>query len=231
MEVKRQIRVACLLAWLGLAAGCGSDPIVQESRAHLPKGQAIGAMVSALFVKPKPAAVDPAAVAAVRQALVQAGQPVLLVKVPSLGYANLFAPYGENGDVTTWASPTGQTIALKDGLLVATRGFGTDLMSAKVPALRQVRRGNGTFARDYYDLDGADQNRRLSYACSFALVGAETIEVFGASYATHKVSETCLGPVQSFENAYWFDADGNLRQSVQHAAPGLPTLQIARIID
>ena len=227
----RQKTTVGLLVLLGLLAGCGSDPAVQESRSHLPKAQAIGAIVSGLFVKPKPTPVDPAAVASVRQALVQAGQPVLLVKVPSLGYANLFTPYGQNGDVVTWASSARQSVALQAGILVATRGFGADLMSAKVPTLAQVQRGSGTFGREYYDLDGADQNRRFSYTCRFSPVGAETIEVFGAHYATRKVEEVCRGADQTFENAYWFNADGSLRQSRQHAGPGLPVLQIGRIVD
>ena len=226
-----QKTAARLVPLLWLLAGCGTDPIAQESRSQLPKLQATGAMVSGVFAKSKPTTIDPAAVSAVRQALVKAGQPVLLVKAPSLGYANLFMPNGQNGDVVTWASSTQQSVALRDGILTATRGFGTDLMSAHVPALAQVQRGSGNFGRDYYDLDGADQSRRLSYVCTFKQAGEQTIDVFGASYATRKVIEVCHSPNLSFENDYWFDADGSLRQSTQHVSPDLPVLQNARIVD
>lgn len=224
-------KIACIGAALALLAACGTDLAAQSNRAHLPKGKALGAMVSAIFVKPKPTPIDPAAVATFRRALEQAGQPVLLVKVPVFGYVNMFTPYVENGAVTTWASASQQSIALQDGLLVATRGFGADLMSAKVPTLAQVRRGTGTFQRDYYHLDGADQNRHLSYDCTFSLAGAETVEVYGAPYPTRKVTESCVGPDRSFINIYWFDADGRLRQSVQHATPRLPLIQIGQVLN
>ena len=231
MEMRGKKTAAFVFALFWLLAGCGTDPVAQESRSNLPERQAVAAMVSGLFVKPKPTPVDPTAVAAVRRALEQAGQPVLLVRVPSIGYANLFAPYGQNGAVTTWASASHQSIALQGGLLVATRGFGPDLMSANVPTLAQVLRGAGTFRRDYFDLDGADQNRHLRYSCTFSQAGFERIEIFGAHYPTRKVAEFCRGPDLSFENAYWFDADGSLRQSAQRAVPGLPLVQIGRVVN
>ena len=223
--------VACLIAVMGFLAACGTDPIVQDSRGRLPKVQALSAMVTAGFTKPKPVQADPAAVAALRRALEKAGQPVLLVKVPNFGYANLFAAHGQNDDVTTWASASAQSVALQDGLLVATRGFGADLMSAKVPTLAQVRRGSGRFERAYYDLDGADQTRHLTYDCLFAQAGVEPIDVFGKRYPTRKVTEMCSGPDLSFENTYWFDPDGTLRQSAQHATPRLPLVQIGQVLD
>lgn len=231
VEMTRRTKAFVSLACLLLVAACGTDPVARETLSHLPKGRALAALVSGLFYKPKPTAVDPAAVATLRSALEKAGQPVLLVKVPQLRYANLFAPYGQNGDVITWASSSYQTIALQDGILLATRGFGTDLMSAKGPTLAQIRRGSGTFQREYFDLDGADQNRHFSYTCTLAKAGAEEVEVFGARYATRKVVESCVGPDLSFENAFWFDADGSLRLSDQHAGPGLAVMQIGRILN
>lgn len=229
LEMTRK-KTACLVGLLGLLAGCGNDQTAQESLSRLPKGKALGAMVTAIFVKPQPFRADPAAVATVRGALEKAGQPVLLVTVPSRG-ADLFAPYGQNGPVITWATSAQQSIALDDGLLVATRGFGPDLMSASVPSLAQVSRATGTSHRDYYDLDGADQNRHFAYDCTLAPAGMEAVEVFGATYPTRKVTESCAGPDASFVNIYWFDADGRLRQSDQHATPGLPTVQIGRVVD
>lgn len=221
----------CVLVTLAALAACGNDLAAQAARSHLPKGQQVKALLTGLFVKPNPTPVDPIAVVKLRVALEQAGQPVIFVKVPSLGYANLFAPYGENGDVITWANATYQSVALKGGVLVATRGFGPDLMSAKVPTLAQVRRASGKVQRDYYELDGADQKRRYHYDCTFAPVGPGPVDVFGKTYAARKVIESCAGPDMTFENAYWFDVDGILRRSQQHAGPSLPMVQIDRLVD
>jgi len=230
MEVMCNKGACALIIFLVLAA-CGNEPAAQETRMRLPKGQSLGAVVAGLFVKSKSAPLDPSAVAALRVALEQAGQPVILVKVPSLGYANLFAPYGENRDVVTWASATYQSVALKGGVLVATRGFGPDLMSASVPTLEQVRRGSGTVHRDYYELDGADQSQRHSYDCTFAPGGLASVEVLGKDYGTRKVVETCVGPDLTFENGYWFNTDGTLRRSEQRAGGSLQGLQIDLIIE
>ncbi|OZA04916.1 MAG: hypothetical protein B7Y02_16015 [Rhodobacterales bacterium 17-64-5] len=216
---------------LGLLAGCGNDPAAQDARQTLPSARMFTEAFTRTFAPNAAKPADPAAVAAVRQGLEQAGTPVVLVRVARFGYANLMGPYGQNGAVTTWASNSSQTVALQDGILVATRGFGPDLMSARVPDLAQVRRASGYFHRGYAALDGADQSHLLEYDCTFAEAGRENIDVFGKTYAARKVTESCEGPDMVFQNAYWFDQIGVLRQSDQHATAGLSTVRLQRIVD
>ena len=120
---------------------------------------------------------------------------------------------------------------MQDGIVVATRGFGPDIMTSIAPGIAQVRQASGSFARSYYYLDGADQKLRLTYACTFAPNGTEAVEVLGKVYATRRVTETCTGPDSSFENVYWFDDGGKLRQSDQILARGLKQIRLQRIID
>jgi hypothetical protein len=234
VEMTRPLPTRALLTaalTLGLLSACGNDQAARDAKMTMPTGQKVAALFAGLLGPKTAKPVDPAAVAAVRKQLEQAGQPVVLVRVARFGYANLMAPYGQNGPISTWASSSSQSVSLKDGILVATRGFGPDLMSARVPDLAQVRQAKGYFHRGYSVLDGADQGHVSEYDCTFAEAGHENIDVFGKTYATRKVAESCEGPDLTFENAYWFDDRGILRQSDQHATAGMPTVRVQRIID
>jgi hypothetical protein len=141
------------------------------------------------------------------------------------------APYGDNGPIRTWASNTYETVSLQDGILVATRGFGNDIMSSSAPSLGQVKSGAGFFHRVYYYLDGADQSQRADFDCNFAASGSETVAVLDKAYATRRVTESCSNPDTSFENLYWFDGSGSLRQSLQFVSVQAASMQLQRVLD
>ena len=159
------------------------------------------------------------------------GQPLMLASNPSLKFGALFAPFGGNNGVETWSSTGYQTLSLRDGVLVATRGFGPDLMSSDLPPVATIAAGQGTTQRHYSYLDGADQPQTINFSCVLANAGPESIEVMAKGFATRKVTETCSGPTGGFTNAYWFDGSTNLRQSNQFFAPGLDTMFMQRVID
>lgn len=222
--------VVVVLSFLVLSA-CGNDPAVQESKQSLPTGKGIAASLSGLFPKKPAPPPDPAALAAAGQALRNIGQPLVLINLQSFGVSRVLAPYGRNGAVITWASATHETVALADGIVVATRGLGADLMTARAPEVGQVRDATGYFHRGYSYLDGADQRQFFEYDCTFARAGTEQIELLGKSYVTRKVIETCEGPESSFNNAYWFDESGTLRQSDQRVSPQLQFMRLQQIVD
>ena len=218
----------CLAAALTLSA-CGNDPAADEYLG--PVKTLLSVIKGKAGAGPSLATLDPGSLAALRQALEADGQPIYLVANPTMKYANLMAPYGQNGDVQTWASTTYETISLRDGMLTASRGFGADLMSAVVPGVSAISAGHGSLRRAYYYLDGADQPHVFDYTCEVAPAGAESVAVLGKSYATRKVSEVCTGPGDGFTNEFWFDQSGVLRQSKQRIAPGLDNLVLQRVID
>ncbi len=174
---------------------------------------------------------DAATIAAGRALLQQAGQPILLVQDPSRGLAAFMAPLGVNGDVVTWATPDYLTIGLRDGIVISTRGFGADLMSASAPTAARIALGSGRHQRLYYYLDGADQTQALRYDCVLSSEGPEVITLLGKSHQTRKVAESCSGDHGSFVNHFWFEGQSHLRQSSQLRAPGVGNLQLERIID
>lgn len=210
-------------------SGCGSDPEIEAIRGQ---SKLVASRISIL----RRGTVDSVApnqqaALALRKALTDAGQPIYLVTVSGLGYTNLMAPYGQNGDVRTWASQTYETVSLRQGMLVATRGFGSDLMSSTGPSIDQISAGHGTTRRTLLYLDGADQRASFKYTCNIAPDGAETITILGQTYAARKVSEVCVGSTGRFTNSYWFDNRGNLRQSRQLMTPGREGMLLERIID
>ena len=231
------LRLLGLLCSLSIAAlslaGCGNDPLAAESALPF---KAIAAGVKRLnnpadAQKDALARLDPASIAQLRTALEQDGQPITLVQHPSLHYANLMAVYGQNGPVQTWASEQYESVSLRDGMLIATRGFGKDLMAASAPTVGQIAAARGSVARRYSYLDGADQVVIHDYSCVLGPDGRESINVFGKTYATTRVAESCSGPSGSFTNTYWFDLGHKLRQSQQMVAPELQDMVLQRIID
>jgi hypothetical protein len=118
-----------------------------------------------------------------------------------------------------------------DGVVVATRGFGPDLMSSVAPDVGQIKSAGGFFHRVYYYLDGADQTYRLDFDCNFSASGSETIDLLGKAYAARRMTESCANADSHFENVYWFDKGGNLRQSDQFISTQLATMRLQRLVD
>jgi Group 4 capsule polysaccharide lipoprotein gfcB, YjbF len=227
----RKLLVAALA--LVMVAGCSSDG--QDNGMGLPTRVLLGKLTGAsarpvATANPEDPAVK-AGILAYRAQLEADGQPILLASNQTLKYGTLHAPFGQNGDVQTWSSTGYQEISLRGGVLIATRGFGPDLISAVAPGVATIARGTGTTNRTYHYLDGADQPQRIDFSCTLALQGAQTIEVMAKRHATRKVTESCSGPSGSFVNEYWFDNGLNIRQSSQRMAPGLDNLFMQRVVD
>lgn len=233
MKMRSFSLLGLLCLCLPLLAACGNGDEALDARNSLNAGKGLFSVVLAGKGKPVPVLtnLDPAIGTPVRTALEQSGLPAIAVGLPGRGYLSFMGIYGQNGPVTTWVSQTYETVSLRDGILVATRGFGPDLMTAVAPELSQVSRASGSFHRIYYYLDGADQTVSTDYDCDFAAAGKETITVLGKAYVTRKVTESCDGPHKPFENAYWFDGSGRLRQSAQRMTPDLSLMTLQRVID
>ena len=231
MKVARHLTGLVTVALLALV-GCGNDPSASDlsdpiklARAAMKARLESGSSAATL------ATLDPGTMAMLRTALEKAGQPILLVVNKTLNFAGLMAPYGMNGDVRTWATEQYVTLSTRDGIVVATRGIGPDLMSAMAPSLAQIASGQGSVQRRYYYLDGADQTRSFAYGCGLTRAGSETIAILGKPYATSRITESCSGPAGSFTNEYWFDNRHILRQSHQFLAFGADDLLLQSVID
>lgn len=141
------------------------------------------------------------------------GLPLILASSMRLPVASIMFQTGVNGDVRTYFTPDGISFALRNGVLVASRGLGTDLMRADVAqVLPRVRAGSGQATRVHVYLDGENQEVRHSYRCDYARVGGEVVE-------------SCRGDHASFENRYVV-RNGVIAVSVQWVSPKLGSYRI-----
>jgi len=224
MTRRKGLTAALLVAAIGLA-GCGSDAD-QLVGVQMVRG------VTAGLIKGRAAEVSSQPDAGLtRAALANVKTPLMLLTLERNGASAAAGRLAINGGVETWTSVDDRTVAYRQGTLVATRGFGSDLMSAQGPSAGQIASGSGGHDRVYYYLDGLDQSVRLDFRCTLAVSGAETIIVVQREYNTRHVIERCSGDSGNFVNEYWFDNALNLRQSRQWIGQQLGHLMTRRIID
>lgn len=164
-----------------------------ENRTAPPRSVAAFVLLAALAACGRPPAPDirptitPEAIAA-------APDPLLFVELPQEGVQALMARIGRNRDVITWASADGRSVSLREGVLVATRGFGFDLMSADVSGtLEALAGGPRDYERFVSYLDGENKTVIRSFACRMEAPVAETIDSFGRAIPTMRWTETCAG--------------------------------------
>ncbi len=140
--------------------------------------------------------------------------PWVWVTLPSRGTKFKMKELGREGDVTVWAAQDGSQMALRDGIVINTRGFGMDLMSAQAPSLATINR-MGSHNRVYFDLDGTDTMRRHDFTCT-----SEAGSTEGTDFARHVV-ENCQAEIGTIRNEFWFDRAGQLQLSQQWLSQGV----------
>jgi len=224
--VRVSTRLAAVAAAIALLAACGND----KGGAN-PVAAAVGQMAKSTLAKGKKGAASAAQPAApVGRAELEAfGKPVLRVQSKGLGQDAFLTIVDAKENVVTWTAQRQANFSLRDGVLIQTRGVGSDLMSAQVPTLDQLKNG-ASYQRIYYFLGADDIGTRRTYDCSAATIGRETIEVLGKSHATTHVTETCTRPNGKVTNDYWIEGD-MIRKSRQWASNSVTYLEFEKVID
>ena len=218
-------RLVAVTAALALLSACGND----KGGAN-PVAAAVGQMAKSTLAKGKKGAAPAAAAKPVgREELAAYGKPVLRVQSKALGQDAFLTIVDAKENVVTWTAQGQANFSLRDGVLIQTRGVGSDLMSAQVPTLAQLKAG-ASYERVYYFLGADDIGTRRTYDCTAATIGRETIEVLGKSHATTRVTETCTRPNGKVTNDYWIE--GNMiRKSRQWASNSVTYLEFEKVID
>ncbi|MEJ6403685.1 YjbF family lipoprotein [Yoonia sp. 2307UL14-13] len=135
------------------------------------------------------------------------GVPFIRVSMPNADIATTMHLIGQNGDVETWESRDGVQVVLRGGVLVATRGFGFDLMSAE----RGLRAG--PYTRRISMLDGDFGLQFMTLTC-VARSGDES------------QVETCNGPHDVIINTITRDPGGAILRSRQWVSPQIGYIDI-----
>ena len=136
----------------------------------------------------------------------------------------------DNGSDQTWASQSGFTASYRDGLLVATRGLGDDLMASDTGGVRAaLAQGGGTAQRAVDFLDDFDQITTVRFDCEIVAQGRETVDLGLRQPDLAKFEETCTSPKLVFTNIYWLDGTGNILQSRQFVSQTVAYLRSNRL--
>ncbi|WP_347311180.1 YjbF family lipoprotein [Defluviimonas sp. SAOS-178_SWC] len=216
---------------LGTAlAGCGSDTSKTEGTS-IAIGVVKGLKQKLLPGKTAPVATpDPEKLAAAAKSSFSG--PIILAQIEKSGLLTVLGEYGRNGATRTYSTPNQQTLVLRDGLLIATRGLGDDLMSSESAAAAALvtRRQSGNVARVYRYLDGEGIERPLPMKCAITLGPSKSLDFSGSHYDTVQVDETCKSGGVSMTNTYWVTAGGTVALSRQWIGPALGhvTIQLVR---
>lgn len=165
---------------------------------------------------------------------VEAGAPSpetsMLFQVSGLGIVSLGQIVEQSGDRTTYLGDTGYSVTFEGDVMVATRGFGKDLMAADVREVRAaLARRSGTATRVHEYLDAQDQIVRQIYECTFELKGSEEVDLGLRKVEARILSETCQNPRIVFENVYYIDSDGTVIASRQFVSDVIAYLRNNRV--
>lgn len=220
--MRRPAILGAALAALSLLAACGSDGASDQVAAFRQLGaQALAAAVPrGGQAGPRPTAEQVIAAARPSRAQIDGSERELIfVALRSRGLGATLAKFGHNAGVSTYTTADGTTLSLADGILVASRGLGEDLMSAEVPSAAAIARGSGSHARVYYFIGGVDQKRVLRLTCTLSEAGPGRAEIVGLAYAGREVVETCSGPGGTVTNRYLVEPGGRIRTSRQWLSP------------
>lgn len=229
VAVSRAAKLASGLLALSLVAACGS-----EKREGQPLVATVGALALSTVAEARAGKSGGAAApksAPSRAEIEKAGVPVLRATIASRGFNSNLTILDSRADVVTWKTRDGTTFALRNGILIQTRGLGPDLMSSTVPSVGQLLQNGGTHERQYFFLGPNDQPTRRTYACTVSLVGSEEIEIVGRKHRVTHMSEDCVRPQSSkITNEFWVEGQ-TVRKSRQWASAQTGFIEFERVID
>jgi hypothetical protein len=221
-------RLVVGLVSVAILAGCGS-----ERREGRPLLATVGVMAvsSVAEMRNRRSGAAPAASAPTREDIEKAGVPVLRVAIASRGLNSFLTVLDSREDVVTWRTRDGTTFALRDGVLIQTRGLGPDLMSSNVPTVDQLLQDGGTHQRQYFFLGPNDQPTRRTYDCAVTIAGTEEIEIFERKHTVTRATEECVrGQSGKITNEFWIE-DEAVRKSRQWASALTGYVEFERVVD
>jgi hypothetical protein len=142
---------------------------------------------------------------------------LLYVSIPEQSAQALLTPIGQNRGVVTWQTVDRVSVSFLDGLLVASRGLGFDLMSSDVEGTRAALSGARTqnYSRFHSHLGNDNRTQIRSFSCSLAAPVPDRIVILGQEIDTVRRVETCKDVSLEIQNTYWTTSNGSILRSRQ----------------
>lgn len=152
-----------------------------------------------------------------------ASAPVMRVQIVSRQADAQLSRVAVSRGVETWLAVDDISLSFQQGVLVATRGLGFDLMGADATATLRAMAGQGdpVYRRQMRYLTGDHQSSYLMAGCSMAFVGPDVVD--GRSF--ERFDEKCQARQHVFTNIFWRNASGAIVQSRQWVSPEIGYLR------
>lgn len=146
------------------------------------------------------------------------GETLLRVDIPSRGASALLKRVGRNGGVETWISADNVAISLREGVVVATRGLGFDMMGGDAGNTLEALAlpGGDTYRRQMRYLTGDNHSTWIAAGCKM-VVGDGRFE------------ERCIARRDRFTNLYWTNGKGQVTRSRQWISPQVGSISISMV--
>ncbi|MBU2888852.1 YjbF family lipoprotein [Celeribacter halophilus] len=182
-----------IVASLVILAGCSSDP--NQS-----------ALLKQTFNKSAP--LEPSATFL---ALQNSGAPTYVAGLQNKKDAyTLFVRQTVNAkDEETWISPDHLSLGMKNGMIIATRGFGNDIYAADVGGtLSALQKDDEVSITEHFitPLSGSSQVERLAFRCQVTHQSREPVSLSESYTAdTDLFYETCRNGRMNFQNLFWVE--------------------------
>lgn len=145
----------------------------------------------------------------------------------------IMLPTHRNGPYIVYGNKFRQSLTLIESQITATRGLGTDLISATsspndpLKVLTSPNRWPEVVEREYRFGGGGVTGRIERYTCSLSKAGPAQIQLAGTKFAVIGFAETCKGNAGVIQNLYAADANtGRVWQSKQYVGPTMPAVNL-----
>ena len=129
----------------------------------------------------------------------------------------------QNGPFVTYLSQQRQSLTLRESQITATRGYGTDLISASsseddpLKLITPAEDWPSSVEREYRFAGSSPEGRIERYDCEIIQAAPAEIVLAGETVAVIGFAESCAGADGSFQNLYAADATtGRVLQSRQY---------------
>ncbi|NBT42946.1 MAG: hypothetical protein EBT20_21265, partial [Alphaproteobacteria bacterium] len=159
-----------------------------------------------------------------------AGIPLLFIELKSGQNGTSIKYPGVNiGEV--WLGIDGATITLNNGILIATRGVGDDLMatSGNLPNLSQIK-SSFSYEKKQTWLSEDNQVSSLTLSCKIIISPQPIdIDVFDKRFTVRRAEENCQSENFNVQNLYFVDDLGIVRRSKQYHGKSTGHIIIERL--
>ncbi len=138
----------------------------------------------------------------------------------------------EGGRLLVWRTENEVSLTTRNGVLIATRGLGGDMVSSDSLAidasLSGRRAGHGARLQVYSALD--NKPVEMNFVCDITAHGPETIVIVERRHSTERFRETCEVAGGVVVNDYWIDSRSpTIWRSRQWAGPYIGYIQIRQV--